>query len=81
MNRAFFVDPESLERVVVRDVPSAAAAVFSNWTRATAFPRVLAAWCLCRRADAKNLEPYAQKEISVTPTSEADRITVVGPWL
>lgn len=81
MNRTFFVDPEPLERVVVRDVPSAAGAVFSNWTRASALPRVLAAWCLCRRAAAKNLEPQAQREVSVTRTSGADRITVVGPWL
>ena len=81
MNRAFFVDPEPLERVVVRDVPSTAGAVFSNRTRAPALPRVLAAWCLCRRADAKNLEPQAQNEVSVTRTSGADRITVVGSWL
>ena len=75
MNDAFFVDPESLACVVVRDVPAGAGAVLSNGAGASSLVRVSAAGSRAGRAHAKNLEPQLQVVVSVTGTGAMPQIS------
>ena len=68
VNGTFFVDPESHAYLVAGDGPSASGAVLGNRARASALPRVSAAWAQPRSADAKNLESNTQVAVSTRCT-------------
>src|SRR5262249_11271041 len=55
VNGTFFVDPEPHAYLVAGDGPSASGAVLGNRARASALPRVSAAWAQPRSANARIL--------------------------
>lgn len=80
MDLARFVDPESLEGVVVGDVPSAAGTILPNRTRAPAPPCIRARRRPRFGLDSEDLELYAHSGgiVGVTAVIGATSHDVLG---